>query len=101
VATGLALSFTFATIALAYLIAALGLPDELLRTLAIAVLIAFGACLLVPWLGDRLEAGLTPIAPRPRAGRGQDSEAGFWSGMLVGGGLGFVYAPCAGPILAA
>ena len=25
---------------------------------------------------------------------------GFWSGVVVGGGLGFVYAPCAGPILA-
>ena len=32
-----------------------------------------------------------------RAGRGD----GFWSGLVVGGGLGFVYAPCAGPILAA
>src|SRR5262249_51763954 len=26
---------------------------------------------------------------------------GFWSGVLVGAALGFVYAPCAGPILAA
>ena len=26
---------------------------------------------------------------------------GFWSGLLVGAALGFVYAPCAGPILAA
>ena len=100
VATGLALSFTFATVALVYVISALGLPDSLLRTLAIAVLIAFGASMLVPALGDRLEAWLTRIAPRPRAGSGPDSAAGFWSGMLVGGGLGFVYAPCAGPILA-
>jgi thiol-disulfide isomerase/thioredoxin len=34
--------------------------------------------------------------PTPR--RGGD---GFWSGVLLGGALGFVYAPCAGPILAA
>ena len=26
---------------------------------------------------------------------------GFWSGLLVGAALGFVYAPCAGPVLAA
>src|SRR3989442_4722876 len=26
---------------------------------------------------------------------------GFWSGLVVGGALGFLYAPCAGPILAA
>jgi cytochrome c biogenesis protein CcdA/thiol-disulfide isomerase/thioredoxin len=100
VATGLALSFTFATVALVYVISALGLPDGLLRTLAIVVLLAFGACLLVPPVGDRLEAWLTRIVPRPRAGSVAGSGEGFWPGMLVGGGLGFVYAPCAGPILA-
>ena len=101
VVTGLALSFTVATVALVYVISALGLPDELLRTLSIAALIGFGVSLLVPPLGDRLEARLSRIAPRlgigPRPGR---EAQGFWSGMLVGGGLGFVYAPCAGPILA-
>jgi cytochrome c biogenesis protein CcdA/thiol-disulfide isomerase/thioredoxin len=96
VVTGLALSFTFATVALVYLISALGLPNDLLREIAIVVLICFGASLLIPPLGDRLEALLTRIAPRG-ASRGGN---GFWSGMLAGGGLGFVYAPCAGPILA-
>jgi cytochrome c biogenesis protein CcdA/thiol-disulfide isomerase/thioredoxin len=100
VVSGLALSFTFATVALVYVISALGLPDGLLRTLAILTLAGFGASLLVPWLGDRLEARLSRLA----AGRGQraanPTREGFWSGMLVGGGLGFVYAPCAGPILA-
>lgn len=96
VVTGLALSFTFATVALVYLISALGLPDDLLREIAIVVLICFGASLLVPPLGDRLEALLTRIAPQG----GSRGGSGFWSGLLAGGGLGFVYAPCAGPILA-
>ena len=100
VATGLALSFTFATVALVYVISALGLPDGLLRTLAIVVLLGFGVCLVVPRAGDRLEAWLTRIVPRPRAGSGAGPRAGFWPGLLVGVGLGFVYAPCAGPILA-
>jgi cytochrome c biogenesis protein CcdA/thiol-disulfide isomerase/thioredoxin len=100
VATGLALSFTFATVALVYVISALGLPDSLLRTLAIAVLIGFGISLLVPWIGDRLEARLSRLAGRIRRERSSRSGGGFWSGMLVGAGLGFVYAPCAGPILA-
>jgi len=34
IVVGLALSFTFATVALVYLISALGLPDDLLRNLA-------------------------------------------------------------------
>jgi len=101
VVTGLALSFTVATVALVYLISTLGLPSQLLRTLSIIALIGFGISLLIPALGDRLEARLSRIGPSLGiGGRGGDADGGFWSGMLVGGGLGFVYAPCAGPILA-
>jgi cytochrome c biogenesis protein CcdA/thiol-disulfide isomerase/thioredoxin len=96
VATGLALSFTFATVALVYLIDALGLPDDIARTLAIVVLAVFGVSLLVPAIGDRIEAWLSRIAPAPARTRGE----GFWSGLVLGASLGLVYAPCAGPILA-
>jgi cytochrome c biogenesis protein CcdA/thiol-disulfide isomerase/thioredoxin len=93
---GLAASFTFATVALVYVIAALGLPNDLVRTLAIVTLLAFGTLLLVRPLGDRLEAWISRIVPAPSRNRGE----GFWSGLVVGASLGFVYAPCAGPILA-
>src|SRR5437763_13721337 len=96
VVTGLALSFTFATVALVYVISALGLPNGLVRTLAIVVLIAFGVVLLAPPLAARLEALATRVTGRVRVGRAD----GFWSGVVVGAGLGLVYAPCAGPILA-
>ncbi len=99
VATGLALSFTFATVALVYLISALGLPDGLLRTLAIVTLLVFGISLLIPRLADRLEASLGRFGAKLGV-HGNRQDGGFWSGMLVGVGLGFVYAPCAGPILA-
>lgn len=97
VVVGLTASFTFATVALVYLIAALGLPDTLLRTLAIAVLVGFGAVLLVPALAARLEGRISRLTGRAGFVRGGD---GFWSGVLVGLSLGLVYAPCAGPILA-
>ena len=98
IVTGLAGSFTFATVALVYLIHALGLPNDLLRTIAIVGLIAFGAALVVPSLAARIEAWLSrAVRVRPGAGR---SGGGFGSGLLVGAGLGLVYAPCAGPILA-
>jgi cytochrome c biogenesis protein CcdA/thiol-disulfide isomerase/thioredoxin len=96
VATGLALSFTFATVALVYVIDALGLPNDIARIVAIVVLLAFGVTLLIPPLSDRIEAWLSRFAGSPRATGGE----GFGSGLLLGGGLGFVYAPCAGPILA-
>src|SRR5213079_788906 len=56
IVTGLAVSFTFATVALVYVIEALGLPDDFLRTVAIAVLLAFGLALLVPAVSARVEA---------------------------------------------
>src|SRR3954449_10669715 len=97
IVTGLALSFTFVTVALVYVIHALGLPNDLLRTVAIVGLILFGLALAIPPIGDRLEAWLQRIAPgRSRKRRGD----GFGSGLLVGFGLGAVYTPCAGPILA-
>ena len=48
IVVGLALSFTFATVGLVYVISALGLPNDLLRKLAIAVLLAFGVTLMIP-----------------------------------------------------
>jgi cytochrome c biogenesis protein CcdA/thiol-disulfide isomerase/thioredoxin len=96
VALGLALSFTFATVALVYVIAALGLPNDFTRTLAIVTLAAFGVLLLVPPVADRLEAWISRVVPAPARGRGD----GLGSGMVVGASLGLVYAPCAGPILA-
>ncbi|HEV3230512.1 MAG TPA: cytochrome c biogenesis protein DipZ [Solirubrobacteraceae bacterium] len=98
VVTGLAISFTFAVVALVYVISALGLPGGFLRTVAIVVIGLFGLTLLAPPLAARLEARLTRLTGRAPVPGGQGG--GFWSGLTVGGGLGLVYAPCAGPILA-
>ncbi len=98
IVVGLAVSFTFATVGLVYVISALGLPNDLLRKLAIGVLLAFGLTLMVPPFADRVEAWLSGIASR--AGVAGGSGDGFWSGTAVGASLGIVYAPCAGPILA-
>jgi cytochrome c biogenesis protein CcdA/thiol-disulfide isomerase/thioredoxin len=96
VVTGLVLAFTFATVALVYVIEALGLPDDLIRTLAIVTLLVFGITLLIPGLGDRIEAFGSRIAPGPTRVGGD----GFGSGLILGASLGLVYTPCAGPILA-
>ena len=96
VVVGLALSFTFATVALVYVIDALGLPNDFTRTLAIVVLVVFGLTLMIPPLADRVEAFTSRLVPAPK----RPGSEGFGSGLLVGASLGFVYAPCAGPILA-
>ncbi|MFN8112961.1 MAG: redoxin domain-containing protein [Solirubrobacterales bacterium] len=93
---GLTLSFTFSAVALVYVIDALGLPDDIQRIVAIVVLVGFGVVLMIPPVGDRLEAWLSRIVGAPRV---RDGE-GFGSGLLLGGALGLAYFPCAGPILA-
>src|SRR5579862_7670303 len=94
---GLALTFTIAIVALAQLVKGVGLAGGAARTLAIIVLIAFGVVLLVPELAERVQAPLSRLARFGPKNRG----SGFWSGLGVGAALGFVCAPCAGPILAA
>jgi cytochrome c biogenesis protein CcdA/thiol-disulfide isomerase/thioredoxin len=96
VVVGLVLSFTFAAVALVYVIDALGLPNDIQRTIAIVVLAGFGIALLIPPLADRVEAAASRLVGAPRMRRGD----GFGAGLLLGGGLGLAYFPCAGPILA-
>ena len=94
---GLAVTFTITIVGLAEVVDGVGLGDGTLRSLAVLVLLGFGVLLLVPRLSDRLEALLSPLI---RLGP-KTSGDGFVSGIAVGAALGFVYAPCAGPILAA
>jgi cytochrome c biogenesis protein CcdA/thiol-disulfide isomerase/thioredoxin len=97
IVTGLAGSFTIAIVALAQLVRGVGLASGAARDAAIVVLIGFGIVLLVPGLAARIQAPLSRLARFGPQTRG----TGFWSGVAVGGALGFVCAPCAGPILAA
>jgi cytochrome c biogenesis protein CcdA/thiol-disulfide isomerase/thioredoxin len=94
---GLATTFTIAIVALAQLVKGVGLASGAARTLAIVVLLVFGVVLLIPELAARVQAPLSRLARFGPRTRGD----GFWSGVGVGGALGFVCAPCAGPILAA
>jgi len=97
VVAGLTLTHTITIVGIASVVDGVGFADGTLRTLAIAVLAVFGLTLLVPrashWIEARMSA-LSRLGPR-------SAGDGFWSGLPVGGALGFVYAPCAGPILAA
>ena len=97
IVAGLTLTHTITIVGVASVVDGVGVGDGTLRAAAIAVLALFGLALLVPpaahWIELRLSF-LQRLAPRGDAD-------GFWSGLPLGGALGFVYAPCAGPILAA
>jgi cytochrome c biogenesis protein CcdA/thiol-disulfide isomerase/thioredoxin len=97
IVTGLALTFTITIAGLASLVNGVGVANGVERKIAIGVLFVAGLALLVPAVGDRIEAPLSRLARFGPRSRGD----GFWSGLVVGAALGFLYAPCAGPILAA
>jgi cytochrome c biogenesis protein CcdA/thiol-disulfide isomerase/thioredoxin len=89
---GLVASFTVFTLAASSLLTALGLPQDLLRNIAIAMLFVLAATLLLPRLGYLLERPLLFLTRR----RGGEVGGGF----ALGVSLGLVFVPCAGPVLA-
>src|SRR5437763_10942200 len=97
VVLGLSVTFLVTIIGLAEVAGGVGLGDTALRTVAIVALLVFGIAIAVPAVGSRLEA---PLSRLIRFGPRSTGD-GFVSGLGVGAALGFVYAPCAGPILAA
>jgi cytochrome c biogenesis protein CcdA/thiol-disulfide isomerase/thioredoxin len=97
IALGLVATFTITIVGVAEVVDGVGAGTGALRWVAVVVLASFGLALAVPAVGERIEAPLSRLARFGPRGTGR----GFWSGLAVGGALGFVCAPCAGPILAA
>jgi cytochrome c biogenesis protein CcdA/thiol-disulfide isomerase/thioredoxin len=89
---GLVASFTLFTLAAASILSVLGLPQDVLRNLAIAMLFVLAASLLFPQVAYWLERPLAFMTRR----RGGDLGGGF----VLGVSLGLVFVPCAGPVLA-
>ena len=93
IVAGLVLSFTVFTLAGAALLKALGLPEDLLRDLAIAALLVLAASLLSRRVAFVLERPFHFLTRRRVA-----ADA---NGFVLGLSLGLVFVPCAGPVLAA
>jgi cytochrome c biogenesis protein CcdA/thiol-disulfide isomerase/thioredoxin len=93
VIAGLVVSFTVFSLTAAALLTALGLPDDLLRNLAIGVVVVVGLALVWPRLGDLLGRPFYALARR------QPGDTG--GGFVLGLSLGLLFTPCAGPVIAA
>lgn len=102
-AMGLGMSLSFALLgALVGLFGpALGIDGDGLRVAGAWLLVALALVLLVPALGRRFSAWMTPIASTAGAATARmrgDSLAGAFA---LGSLLGMVWSPCSGPLLAA
>ncbi|NMN94019.1 cytochrome c biogenesis protein DipZ [Antrihabitans stalactiti] len=90
---GLVVSFSAFTLLGSTLLAALGLPQDVLRWFGLVVLVLIGIGLIVPQFEYILEKPFSWIPQRQVS-----AERG---GFVLGLALGAVYVPCAGPVLAA
>jgi cytochrome c biogenesis protein CcdA/thiol-disulfide isomerase/thioredoxin len=93
IVAGLVASFATFTLAATALLSALGLPDDLLRNIAIGVVLLVGLSLLLPPLGHLVER------PFQALGRRRPGDVG--GGFVLGASLGLLFTPCAGPVIAA
>jgi cytochrome c biogenesis protein CcdA/thiol-disulfide isomerase/thioredoxin len=93
IVAGLVLSFSFFTLFASWLLRQLGLPQDLLRNLAIVALFVMAVVLLLPQAAQLLERYLAFFSRLRPANTG--------GGFFLGVALGLVFVPCAGPFLAA
>ncbi|MFJ4716409.1 cytochrome c biogenesis protein CcdA [Streptomyces sp. NPDC088785] len=93
VVAGLVLSFSFFTLLGVTIVTALGLPEDILRYVGLALLVLIGLGLVFPPVERVLEKPFARIPQR------QVNKEG--SAFALGLGLGLLYVPCAGPVLAA
>ncbi|MDD2859076.1 MAG: cytochrome c biogenesis protein DipZ [Candidatus Nanopelagicales bacterium] len=89
---GLVTSFALFTLIGGSLLAALGLPADLLRNIGIIAMLVVGIGFLLPAVGHLLER---PFARFSRVGPRRSGSA-----FLFGATFGLAFVPCAGPVLA-
>src|SRR5258708_1672278 len=93
IVAGLVVSFSVFALFASWLLRQLGLPQDLLRNLAIALLFVMAGVLLLPRAALLLERSLSFFS------RLRPANAG--GGFFLGATLGLAFVPCARPFLAA
>ena len=99
VAMGLGMAITFTLIGL--LVGGLGgslAPDDV-RRVGAWLLIVFGVVMLVPVLERRCSNWMTPLASSANSAAARLDGGALINAFALGGLLGLVWSPCAGPLL--
>jgi cytochrome c biogenesis protein CcdA/thiol-disulfide isomerase/thioredoxin len=100
---GFALAFLATTVVFAAALAAAGITTERLRVAAAIVLGLVGLSLAWPRLERLVDVFLRPLQERgtSRLAASTDQSTGWLGGLAIGAGIGVIWAPCVGPIMAA
>lgn len=97
---GFVAAFTLFALFSRWLVEALHVDLEVIRWVSLVLLALLGVVMLSATLSEKFSnftQGLAVMGGRV----GQNAQGGFLSGTLIGGLIGLVWTPCAGPILAA
>ena len=97
---GFSLTFVAAAVLLASALAAAGLTTDRLRVASAIVLGLVGLTLVVGGVGTWAEHRLAPVAAFGTRLAGRRPGDGLVGGLVLGGAIGLVWAPCVGPIMA-
>jgi cytochrome c biogenesis protein CcdA/thiol-disulfide isomerase/thioredoxin len=99
VIAGFAVTFVATTVVIAAALAAVGLTTQPLRLVAAGVFVVAGALLAFPRAADWLARRSTR---RPLAGATTQlgARGDLATGLLFGAGIGLLWAPCVGPVMA-
>src|SRR6266568_8990348 len=100
-AAGLALSFVVVGLFVATVGFSIGLTADLFRQAAAALLVMFGAVLMLPRVQARLAMASGPIATWTDRRFGGHFGSGYAGQFCAGVLLGAVWSPCVGPTLGA
>lgn len=101
---GFGASFLAVTVVFAAALASLGVTTDRLRLGAAVVLGLVGLSLAWPRVAGIFDRALVPLQQRAAGGRLSSPGAGrggLPGGLAIGAGIGLIWAPCVGPIMAA
>lgn len=96
---GMAVTFTLIGLLVGGLGGTLSLAPDDVRRLGAWLLVAFGVVMAVPPLERRFSGLMTPLASSAQAASARLDGGAIIGAFALGGLLGLVWSPCAGPLL--
>jgi cytochrome c biogenesis protein CcdA/thiol-disulfide isomerase/thioredoxin len=97
IVAGFVISFSFITLFFSSVVRALDIPGDFLRIISIVIIFLLGVTLLIPQFQAKSELLFAKIANLIPT---RQTNSNFIGGVILGLGLGVIWTPCVGPILA-
>lgn len=96
---GMALSFALLGVLVGLLGDSLGLDADLTRKVGGVLLLLIGASMAIPAANERISRWMTPLASHAQTASDRIDQQSLTGAFALGAVLGFVWAPCSGPLL--